>query len=137
MQNDCSMSWQRADPDRVNGSRPPLGMVLTPLAQLDHFSAGFRYFDHRFGFIEGDRVGRQLDLCTVCAELSDGAVVAGFARHGEFEVIHTGQASATTGILDESDFFQGHVAVEQFDPEFAAMLLDPLQRALAQAVVVP
>ncbi|MNN87862.1 hypothetical protein D3C81_2054720 [compost metagenome] len=71
------------------------------------------------------------------AKLGDGAVMPGFAGHGEFKVVHPRQSSATVGVLDETDFLQGDVAIEQFDPHVQAMLLDPLQRSFAQAVVVP
>src|SRR5690349_17407254 len=112
MQSYCRKNWLRADPNQVNQSWSPLGVFLTPLAQLDHLRTRFRHVDHRFGFVERNRVGCQLNLCAVSAELGDGAVVAGFARHGEFEVIHTGQTSSTTGIPDERDSFQGYVAVQ-------------------------
>lgn len=105
-------------------------MVLTPLAQLDHVRAGQRFL----GF---ERVGRQFDLRAVGAELGDGPAVASLARHRELEIVDTRQTSPPAGILHKAYALQGHRTVEQLDIELGAMLLDPLQRPLAQAVVVP
>src|SRR5450830_249883 len=104
--------------------------VLAPLAEFDHVGAGQRRLDL-------ERVGRQFDLCAVGAELGDGPGVAGFAGHSEFEIVDARQAPPAFGILHKTDALQCHGPVEQLDIEFGAMLLDPCQRAFAQAVVVP
>lgn len=106
------------------------GVVLAPLAQLDHFSAGQRRFDL-------ERVGRQFDLRAVSTKLSDRPGMACFAGHGELKIVDARQTSPTLGVPHKTDAFQRHRAIEQLDIELGAMLLDPLQRPLAQAVVVP
>ncbi len=105
-------------------------MVLAPLAQLDHIGAGQRFLDL-------ERVGRQFDLRAVGAELCDGPAVTSLARDGELEIVDTRQTPPTVGILHKTDALQRHGAVEQFDIELGTMLLDPRQRPLSQAVVVP
>lgn len=105
-------------------------VVLAPLAQFDHLGAGQR-------LLGLERVGRQFNLRTVGAELRDNSGMAGFPGHSELEIIDTCQAPPAIGILDEPDAFECHRTIEQFDIKLGAMLLDPLQRALTQAVVVP
>lgn len=105
-------------------------MVLAPLAQFDHFGA-------RQWFLGFERVGCQFDLRTVGAELGDRPGMAGLPGHGEFEIIDACQAPPAIGILDETNAFERNRTIEQFDIKLGAMLLDPLQRPLTQAVVVP
>ena len=89
------------------------------------------------GVVERHWIRRQLNLRTVRTELRNGPVMAGLAGHRKFKVVHPRQASTAARIFDKTDFLQRHVAIQQLDLELGAMLLDPLQRPLAQAVVVP
>lgn len=106
------------------------GVVLAPLAELDHLGTGQRCLD-----FEG--VGRQFDLCAMGAELGDRPRMAGFAGHGELEIVDTRQAPPAVGVLYKTDALERHGAIQQLDVELGAMLLDPLQRPFAQTVVVP
>ena len=114
------------------GSVAGLAVFLAPLAEFDHLSAGN---DTWLGF-GLERVGRQLDFYAVGAELGDGSGMTLITGHREFKVIHTGQAFMAVGVGDQTDFFKRHVFIEQFDIEVFAVLLDPLQRPLAQPMVV-
>ncbi|MNH01478.1 hypothetical protein D3C79_606990 [compost metagenome] len=84
-----------------------------------------------------ERVGRQFDLHGVGAELGNGTGVALFAGHGEFEVVHAGQALAAVGVAHETDALERDIAIEQFQVKLGAVLLDPLQGLFTQAVVMP
>ena len=106
------------------------GVVLAPLAEFDHVGAGHRRLDL-------ERVGRQFDLRAMGAKLGDGALMTGIAGHRKFEIVYARQAPPTIGILHKTNALERHRAVEQFDIELGAMLLDPLQCPFAQAVVVP
>ena len=106
------------------------GVILAPLAELDHFGAGQ-------GGLDLERVGRQFDLRAMGTELGDGPWMTGLAGDGEFKIVDPCQASPTAGIFHKADALERYRTVEQFDIELGAMLLDPLQRTFAQAVVVP
>ena len=106
------------------------GMVLAPLAELDHIGAGRWRLDL-------ERVGRQFDLRAMGTELRDRPRMASFAGHGELEIVDARQSPPTVGVFHEADTLERHRAVEQFNIKFGAVLLDPLQRPLSQAVVMP
>ena len=104
-----------------------LAVFLAPLAEFNHLSGG-NFARCGLGF-EGVR--RQFDFCAMCAELGDGPGMALIARHGEFKVIHTGQALIAVGIGDQADFLERNVFIQQLDIEILAVLFDSLQRPLA------
>ena len=70
-------------------------MLLAPLLHL------YDVVGARWG-LDFERVGRQLDLHTVGAELGRGAGVTLLTRDGEFEGIDACQALAAIGIPDLS-----------------------------------